>query len=129
MKTNVLILSFLILSFFGGVLSFPVQTFAVIECTGETINGICIPGDTGLSPLTVPEVITNVMNWLLGILGTIAMLMFVIAGFQYLMAGGDEKNTESAKGNIKYAIIGVAVALLGYTILFTIDMLVTGGGI
>ncbi len=129
MKKNVLVLSFLILSFFAGALSFPMQTSAVIECTGETINGICIPGDTGLSAKTVPEVVTNVMSWLLGILGTIAMLMFVIAGLQYLLAGGDEKNTESAKGNIKYAIIGVAVALLGYTILFTIDMLVTGVGI
>ena len=102
---------------------------AAATCTnGTNMSGMCVPTDTGMPATSIEQIILNVMNWLLGILGIVAMLVFVIAGFQYLTAGGDEKNTESAKGNIKYAIIGVAVALIGYVVIYTINMLLTGTG-
>ncbi len=100
---------------------------AAVTCTnGTNMSGMCVPTDTGMPTTPIEQIILNVMNWLLGILGIVAMLVFVIAGFQYLMAGGDEKNTENAKGNIKFAIIGIAVALIGYVVIYTIDMLLWG---
>ncbi|MEI7750202.1 MAG: pilin [Candidatus Moraniibacteriota bacterium] len=107
----------------------PRVVLAVASCTdGTLMGGVCVPSgsSTGLPETSAGQVIVNVMNWLLGILGLIAMIMFVVAGFQYLMAGGEEKNTEAAKGNIKYAIIGVAVALLGYVVVYTVQQLATG---
>jgi len=107
----------------------PRIVLAVASCTdGTLMGGVCVPSgsSTGLPETSAGQVIVNVMNWLLGMLGIIAIIMFVVAGFQYLLAGGDEKGTESAKGNIKYAIIGVAVALLGYVVVYTVQQLATG---
>ena len=102
---------------------------AAVTCDANStaMGGVCVPSgtSTGLPETSAGQVITNVMNWLLGMLGFIAIIMFVVAGFQYLTAGGDKKGTEAAKGNIKYAIIGVAVALLGYVVVYTIEQLVT----
>lgn len=105
---------------------------AVATCAdGTLMNGICIPSgsSTGLPETDITSVITNVMKWLLGIVGTLAILMFVVSGIMYLTAAGDEKATESAKNNMKFATIGVAVSLLGYVVVYTVYQLATGVGI
>lgn len=110
----------------------PHGVLAVATCTNGTLmNGICVPSgaSTGLPETTASQLITNVMNWLLGIMGILAMLMFTVSGIQYLTAAGDEKATEHAKNNMKFAAMGVAVALLGYAVVYTIYQVATGTGI
>jgi hypothetical protein len=94
---------------------------AVTDCpdggTGYTlVNGVCIPSSsaTGLSDTDPYTVIVSVMNWLMAMSGIVAILMFVVSGWMYLTAGGDEKKTETAKNNIKYTIIGLVVALTAF---------------
>lgn len=118
------------LLFLAAQILVPSGAFATATCTNGTImNGVCVPSGsaTGLPETEIGKVVINIMYWLLGMLGLLAMIMFTVAGIQYLTAGGDEKNTEHAKGNIRYAVMGVAVALLGYTIMYTIQQIVDGG--
>lgn len=68
----------------------------------------------GMTDLTFGEIINNVLQWLIAILGIGAIISFVIAGILYLTAGGDEAKTEKAKGMMTYAIIAVVVALVGF---------------
>jgi len=109
----------------------PCGVLAVATCTNGTLmNGVCVPtgASTGLPETTASQLITNVMYWLLGMTGTLAILMFAISGIQYLTAAGDEKATEHAKNNMKFAAMGVAVSLLGYVVVSTIYQVVTGSG-
>lgn len=62
-------------------------------------------------------IIEQTMYWLLGILGFIGIIGFVIAGILYLTAAGDEDQIGKAKNAMMYSIIGVIVALLGYVII------------
>ncbi|NTW14280.1 MAG: hypothetical protein HGA31_04610, partial [Candidatus Moranbacteria bacterium] len=48
---------------------------------------------------------------------------FVIAGILYLVAGGDEAKTDSAKKMMVYAIIAIVVALVGFVAVQTITNL------
>jgi cytochrome bd-type quinol oxidase subunit 2 len=126
-----LVSRFSVVAVLGLSVVLPFGVRAVATCTNGTLmNGVCVPSGavTGLPETEAGQVIVNIMYWLLGMLGLLAMVMFVVSGIMYLTAGGDEKNTEHAKNNIKYAIIGVAVALLGYTIVYTIQQVVTGDG-
>ncbi|MEI6649937.1 MAG: pilin [Candidatus Moraniibacteriota bacterium] len=105
---------------------------AVASCSdGKTVlmSGVCVPTSsaTGLSDREPGPVIATVIYWLMGILGILAILLFVVAGIQYLLAGGDEKKTESAKNMMQYAATGVAVGLLAYMIVYTVQQLVSGG--
>ncbi len=77
--------------------------------------------DSGLSDSTAYDILVTLMNWLLAILGFIAIIAFVISGMQYLTAAGDEGLAERAKSNLKYSIIGIIVALSGYIIIVTIS--------
>ncbi len=69
----------------------------------------------------IKEIAQNLLNWLLGILGIIAIISFIITGLQYFMAAGDEQIVQSAKKNMTYSILGIIVALSGFIIIQAID--------
>lgn len=82
---------------------------------GEDISGI----PTGDSD-TIYALITNVIEWLLGILALLGVLGFVFSGFLYLTAAGDQERISKAKNAMIYSIVGVAVGLLGYIAVRTV---------
>jgi heme/copper-type cytochrome/quinol oxidase subunit 2 len=67
------------------------------------------------------NIIMMTLAWLLGILGFIAIMGFVISGIQYLLAAGNEQMAETAKNNMKYSLIGVVVGLMGYVIVRAVE--------
>ncbi|WP_432830890.1 pilin [Dactylosporangium sp. CA-092794] len=80
-------------------------------------------------PLAVndlPTVIGNLTAWITGIIASVATLFLTIGGSRYLMAGGDPSELERAKGSLKGAGIGYALALLAPVIL-TILRNILGG--
>lgn len=83
--------------------------------------------DSGMTTSSVGQILVNIMNWFMMILGIGAIISFVIAGIMYLTAAGDEGKTEKAKNLMVYAIIALVVALVGYVIVNTVVNL-TGSG-
>ena len=77
---------------------------------------------------SVADIVIKVINWLLGILAALAVLVLIIAGIMYILSGGDEGKVETAKTWIIYAIIGLIIALLGYVIVSIVSNLVAGTG-
>lgn len=69
-------------------------------------------------------VLEGVIMWVLGIVGSLAVLMIVVSGVMYITANGDSGRIDKAKDTLVYAITGLVVALLGYIIvLFVGDAL------
>lgn len=66
---------------------------------------------------TFTELLENIIDWATGIASTVAVLMVVIAGFQYMLSGGDENKTKSAMNNIKWSLIGLLIVLMSWAIL------------
>lgn len=75
----------------------------------------------GTPDSSIYEIIRTTMNYLLAILGFIAIIGFVIAGILYLTAAGREDQIKSAKSAMMYSIVGVIVALVGYVIVQAVD--------
>jgi Na+-driven multidrug efflux pump len=84
-------------------------------------TGIVLPQGTGLSDKSVAQIIRNLLTWLLGIVGVIAIIGFVISGIQYLTSAGNEDQMQSAKRNLLYSIIGVVVVLASFVIIQAIQ--------
>jgi hypothetical protein len=61
---------------------------------------------------TLPVIITNITTWIIGLLVGVATLFLTIGGIRYLAAGGDPTEVEKAKGSLKSALIGYALAVL-----------------
>jgi hypothetical protein len=71
------------------------------------------PGGTNLPASSLFNIISNIMFWLLAVVGIIGVIGFAIAGILYLTAAGDETRIGQAKNAMIYSIIGVVVALAG----------------
>ena len=78
------------------------------------------------APKTLPEVITGIQGWIMGILAAIATMFFVIGGLRYMTAGGDPAQVEQAKGNFKSAAFGYALAVLAPVLLQILAGIVGG---
>ncbi len=72
------------------------------------------------------EVAQGILDFLLSITGLLAMLMLVIGGLMFFAAAGDEKRAETAKSIVKYAVMGVALAITSLIIVRTVATLFTG---
>jgi len=81
------------------------------------------PAGTNLPQASLFEIIQNIMMWVLGILGFVAVIGFVISGIMYLVAAGNEDSQKAAKRAMFYSITGVIVGLVGLVILFAVQKL------
>lgn len=85
-----------------------------------------VPANTNLPQGTVLDIVTNIMKWLLIVVGILAVIAFVIAGILYLTSAGNEDRISSAKKAMVYAIIGVVVALVGLVVIVAVQSLLGG---
>jgi len=107
--------------FVSVVLLFPTGVFAATMTEGFHVDfGIGAPKGVGDNHSTLASTINDIVLWLLGFVGALAVLMIIVAGIMYLTSGGDEGRVEKAKQWLIYAIVGLIVALLGWVIVSTV---------
>jgi len=124
--SSLVIILFLI---FSAPLAFAVD----IPSGGTPVDGgagVHIPTatETGLADTSIQDVLTNLLQWLLGIVGIIALIGFAISGIQYILASGDEKLAETAKKNMVNSVMGIVVVLASFVVIQAIDMALRGSG-
>jgi hypothetical protein len=61
---------------------------------------------------SIDQVLTNIRNWVMGILAGLATVFLSVGGVRYVMGGGDPGEIEKAKTSFKAAGIGYALAAL-----------------
>lgn len=64
--------------------------------------------------------VARVIQIVLGFLGIIFLILIIISGFNWMMAGGNEEQIKTAQGRIKNAIIGLVIVLAAYAITYFI---------
>ena len=92
------------------------QTFAGLKPDRRDCPPNIICDDT----TDIQEIAANLLNWILGFVGIIAVIMFIYAGFLYLTAGGNDENTGKAKKIMLYTIIGIILIFIAYTIVMAL---------
>lgn len=71
----------------------------------------------GTGNITIPDIIKRILSTVLGIVGAIALLMFVYGGIRWIMSGGSEEGVKAAKTTIQNATIGLLMIFFSYIIL------------
>ncbi|MER7457326.1 pilin [Micromonospora sp. NPDC126480] len=75
---------------------------------------------------SINQVISNITSWIMGIIALVATMFLVIGGLRYMAAGGDPAQVEQAKGNVKSALVGYALAVLSPVILQVLQGILGG---
>lgn len=114
----------IILSAMIGVLALSQITQAA-EVTTEEL----LPSDfgeaTGLGTGELEDVAGQIIRAALGFLGIVAVVIILIGGFKWMIAGGNEDKVQEARKLIIAGIIGLAIILSAYAIAnFVIEQLV-----
>jgi len=130
-KKNLFLLVFL--SFF--LMNIPLVYGAGIipNATGATAPSGCVDRakELGIDAKTycgnyaVNDFITlaiNIARWILGIVGSLSLVMFIYGGFMFLISAGASESVNKAKQIIVAAVIGLAIVFSSYLIIkFTLD--------
>jgi len=63
---------------------------------------------------------------ILSILGLVALVIFIIAGFQWMTSGGNKEKVQGAQKLMGAAIIGLVIVIISYAaVTFIVDSLTT----
>jgi len=76
-----------------------------------------VPGSIIVAPVQIIELIDKILVWIGRIVLVIAVIMLLYAAILYLTAGSSETIHTKAKSVLIYAIVGIVVALLAYSII------------
>lgn len=93
-----------------------VATLALPTASYAVISYIDPSQSIGLGTADLKDTVINIINWVLGLLGIVAVIMILWGGFTWLTAAGSEEKVEKAKEVISAAVIGLVIILLAWAI-------------
>lgn len=74
----------------------------------------------GFSEASLGAVVATVIKTALSVLALLFLVLTIMAGFQWMNAGGNEEVVKKAQSSFKNAIIGLVIVLAAYTITYFI---------
>jgi len=104
-----------------GVFALALLVPAVVDAKNTTSDPLKLLDETAnksgqTSSRELPDVIGSIIQWVLGIVGVILLVMFIYGGVLYATSAGNEDKTETAKKVMLYAIIGVVIIALAFVL-------------
>jgi len=114
-------LAFIISFFLSPALPTLAQSISIVDTTSTTTEGVN-QGDTKYSTgdYTLDDIVmiaVRASRWILGIVGSLALLMFVYGGFMFLISSGSSDKISKAKAIIVAAIVGLIIVFSSYLII------------
>lgn len=70
----------------------------------------------GTNSNTLYNILKNIINVLLILIGIISVIMIVVGGIRYTTSAGDAGQTKSARDTVLYALVGLAIAVMSFAL-------------
>jgi hypothetical protein len=85
-----------------------------IQCGANNAAGV----DCGATPPSTDlnGTVKTIINLLSVIVGIVAVVMIIIAGYRYITSGGAAEKVSSAKSSLIYALVGIVIVALAQVI-------------
>ena len=69
---------------------------------------------------SIIEIVTEIIKIVLRLLGLVGVILVIYGGFMWMTSAGNEEKLKKAKTILRVAIIGLAIVLLAYAIVYWI---------
>ncbi len=90
----------------------------------QQVGGEAYGVGAGEEPRSLPDIIGGIIKTALSILGVVAALLIIYAGYIWMTARGKEERVTKAKETLEAAIIGLIIIMAAYAITyFVVDRL------
>ena len=98
--------------------STPTTTSSASNCVSDShATKICNP----LPQTDLETLVLKLLRYLVGVLGLIAVVAVVLAGARMVLSRGEPAEIKAAREMITYAILGVVISALAYTIIAVVQ--------
>ena len=91
------------------------KTYIAAAAIGLTaLPLLALAQQTGVGPRSAQDVIRlveQIATWFEAIIFAIAIIMLLVAAFQFLTAAGNEEKVATARKSLVWGLVGIAVAL------------------
>ena len=108
----------------------PVPSAFCTGAVGGFLSVVCSFGFSAAGPASQSGAtcfVLAIINILLAITGILAVLFLIIGGIRYITAAGNEDQVETAKENIKHAVIGLIIVILSFVVVrIIVNALISG---
>ena len=91
---------------------------------GSTAEPKGLPNPLGTDKPNI--LVGNIINFILGFVGTIALVLFIYGGFTWMLSAGSPDKVKKGKNIIVWAVIGLFVVFTAYILVRFVIQGVTG---
>lgn len=85
-----------------------------------------IGSSIGLGSADLRQTVINILQWVLGILGLVAVSFIIYGGVLWMTANGRQERIDKAKRVILSAVIGLVIVLIAWAIVLFVARFITG---
>lgn len=71
---------------------------------------------SGVKDLTIDKILTNIINWALGLIAAVSIVFIIYAGIKWVISEGVEEKQKEARKMLTASVIGLVIALAAYAI-------------
>ncbi len=98
----------------------PTNTSANSGCPALGTPGLNVDCSGGKNPIYA--LLQFAINWMIRLLGVLAVLAIVVSGIQYASSGGNPEGLKAAKSRLTNAVVGLILLSLMFVILHVIGI-------
>lgn len=117
------------ISLVGFILALILLCIPALVFAQETVLVPCGYGDNLCDTSDVADFVNGLIDYLIRILGVIAVIVFVVVGIQLVTSAGNESAWKAAKERFTNVVIGIVIILAAWLIVDTIMRALTGNGL
>jgi len=92
----------------------------------SVVLAVELPNPLGSGVTDPRAIIGNVIKALLGIVGSLALLVFILGGFTWVIAAGSEEKIKKGKDMVMWAAFGLVIIFMSYAIVTFVLGAITG---
>jgi hypothetical protein len=81
-----------------------------------------------LGDMDIGVLVAGIIKVALGLLGIIFIILIIVSGFRWMMAGGNEEQIKKAQTIIKNAVVGLIIVMAAYAITYFVFKYIPFGG-
>jgi len=71
-------------------------------------------GNAGIGNAGLGHIVGKIIKAVLSVLGLVALIIFIVAGFQWMTSGGNKEKIQGAQKLMGSAVIGLVIIVIAY---------------
>lgn len=93
--------------------------------TGNTVQ-LTNPLTGNTTSKSVPELLGTIISYAMGIIGSLALVMFIYGGMTWMLSGGSPEQVTKGKQIVIWAALGIAIIFMSYALVRFVITAISG---